>query len=320
VKERSLVSVIVPTSDRAPLLRGCLESLLNQDFPEDRYEIVVVDDGSSDGTADLVLAVAEEAAPKLVRYVRQERMGPAGARNTGVREAEGNPLLFVDDDMMAPPTWVRTMVEATARHPDVDCFGGRIVLQLEGTAPRLCGREPLGETELDLGDEERPAEVVWSANMAATRRAFSLAGMLDERLRSGEEMEWEHRLLQAGGKILYVPEALLWHRRLAGDLGLRRLIRNRFLRYVDLAKYYRLTGEGPAATKQLRLLPRYLGHAARRRCARGLLDASAALGLAWGRWKVRSMVMEPLAPGNGHVRPELVSAEAPTSMSMEGDR
>ena len=129
-----MVSVVVPTHDRAGYLAVTLDSLNAQDI-EAPYEVIVVDDGSRDATA----GVARRAG---VRYVRHDRpRGVNAARNEGFRVASSDLIALVDDDVYAPPEWLRAMVDGAAAHPEAEAFGGPIRARFEGPTPRSCGRE-----------------------------------------------------------------------------------------------------------------------------------------------------------------------------------
>lgn len=293
------VSVIVPTRNRARLAKETVESLLAQDYPAGRYEIIIVDDGSTDETPDTLRAFAERGDQPSVKYIRREPVSANAARNAGISAAGGDPIVFVDDDIEAPPDWLTALVEATLRHPDAGCVGGRIRLRLEGTPPRLCGREPFGETELDLGDEEVEARAVWSANMAVSRAAIAKVGLFNEALRiAGDEEEWEVRLAAAGGRIVYTPDAWLWHRRTQEDLGFWRLISVRFRRGQAQARFAHVTGRSYNARTQALAIIRSLAHAARRFCCGGLLAASIQAGRLWGLVRDRPTSRSP-ADGAG---------------------
>lgn len=121
--EQPFVSIVVPTHRNPGPLRQTLASLRQLEYPADRYEIVVVDDGSNDGTALAVGAVTGEL-PK-VRYHEQPRAGAAAARNQGARLASGEILIFVDDDMVVPPELIARHLEALRRHAPVAVCGYR---------------------------------------------------------------------------------------------------------------------------------------------------------------------------------------------------
>jgi GT2 family glycosyltransferase len=297
-----VVSIVIPTYNRAAFLDGCLQSLLQQEYPYDSYEIIVVDDGSTDRTEDIVGSLRSSVKAPALHYLRRNHCGPNAARNAGIAAAKGRLICFVDDDVEAPPLWLQSLVAGARRHPGAGCVGGPIRLRLEGKAPRSCGRERLGETQLDLGDADGAANFVWSANMVVTREALDLAGHFNDKLPIyADEIEWEARLKQRGGKIIYVPEAWLWHRRAADDLRLIRLLRVRFVRGRNRVSYLRLVGNHVSVLEELHLAVRAVAHAMLRGCSGGLLRASQHLGLAWGKVKRPSIesvdrVVKPSVP------------------------
>ena len=102
------VSVVVPTRNRAELLRDCLESLLTQEYPRDQYEIIVVDDGPTDSTK--VVVEGFEGHLTSLLYAYQDHRGPNAARNRGIALARGEVICFVDDDVAIPQCWLLAMV------------------------------------------------------------------------------------------------------------------------------------------------------------------------------------------------------------------
>lgn len=109
MKKNPKISVIIPTYNRKDLLFKCLKSLFVQNYPSDRYEIIVADDGSSDGTGDLVKSLKPKC--NLV-YVRQENKGRGVVRNFGVKHATGEILAFTDDDCIVDKNWIKNAVPA----------------------------------------------------------------------------------------------------------------------------------------------------------------------------------------------------------------
>jgi glycosyltransferase involved in cell wall biosynthesis len=264
-------SIVVPTRDRAGYLRVCLDSLAAQQV-DTPFEVIVADDGSTDTTA----AVAEQAGAKLVRTPAR---GPNAARNAGLRAAEGDLVVFVDDDVDAPPGWLAAYLEGAERHPGADAFGGPIRARFEGRAPRSCGREPAPITTLDLGPEDRDADLVWGANMAIRRRAFDRLGPFDEELpQFGEEEEWLTRLRDAGGRVVYLAHAQLDHRREDGDARLGVLMRGAYLRGRRLRLHDVRRGSAPSLARELRVLAGCGWHTARHACPQGLVMGAHSLG------------------------------------------
>jgi glycosyltransferase involved in cell wall biosynthesis len=264
--------VVVPTRDRAGYLDVTLRSLRAQDLTEP-YELIVADDGSADGTA----AVAERAGARLVPAPRDG--GPNTARNAGIEAAAADLVALVDDDTYAPPGWLRAIVEGAARHPEADAFGGPIHARLEGPAPRACGREGPPITSLDLGTADREAELVWSANMAIRRAAFERVGGFDERFSTGgDEEEWLRRLRAAGGRVVYLAEAGLDHRRAGDDARLRALMRSAYRRGRNMRAYDAMRQRAPALGRELRVLAGCGWHTVRRGCPQGLVMGAHSAG------------------------------------------
>ena len=264
-------SIVVPTRNRANYLRVSLESIFAQEAAAP-FEVIVVDDGSTDDTS----AVAENAGAKLIRTAAR---GPNAARNAGLRAAEADLVVFVDDDIETPPGWLAAYLAGADRHPDADAFGGPIRARFEGRAPRSCGREPAPITTLDLGPADREAELVWGANMAARRRAFERAGTFDEDLpHYGEEEEWLMRLRGAGGRVVYLADARLDHRREDGDARLGALMRGAYASGRSLRGHDVRKGAPPSLGRELRVLAGCVWHTARYLCPQGLVMGAHSLG------------------------------------------
>ena len=267
-----VASVVVPTKDRAGYLEVTLASLRDQDL-SDPYELIVVDDGSDARTRE----VAHAHGARLLRPVGGR--GPNAGRNTGIDAAESDLIALVDDDVFAPPGWLRAVVEGAARHPGADAFGGPIRARFEGPAPRGCGREGPPITSLDLGPEDREADLVWSANMALRRSAWDRFGRFDERFSTGgDEEEWLRRLHAAGGRVVYLAAAGLDHRRAGDDARLRSLMRGAYARGRNVRAYDRMRGAEPGLGRELRVLAGCGWHTLRRACPQGLVMGAHSAG------------------------------------------
>jgi GT2 family glycosyltransferase len=259
------VSVVVPTSGRAALLAACLDTLHEQDYPRELYEVIVVENGPAAGS--LVL-------PDGVRHVVLARPDRNGARNAGIRIARGDPICLIDDDVLLPPHWLRCVADASVRRPGAGCFGGPVLPRWEGAEPRTCGLHgPAGGT-LDEGPVEREVDEVWSCNMAVQRWALDRVGLLREGLVAVDEVEWEARLVKAGGSVVYLPDAWVSHRRVASDTRVGSLVRDNFrLGYMVVA-----LGQELPTDRVLRDLRASVAHAVRHGCTRGFTDAVRKIG------------------------------------------
>jgi len=294
------VSVVVPTHDRARRLARCLTSLCAQTYPVERYEIVVADDGSSDDTASVVERIRRETARPAVGYVRQVHRGVNAARNLALAHAAGDPVCFVDDDEDVPATWLAALVDGCLRHPEAGCVGGPIRLRYDGRPPRTCGREPLGEGELDRGDRTIAVDYVSGGNMAVRRAALAAVGPFREDLAwlGGTELEWQDRVHASGSRVVYVPEAWVWHVRTAAELGLPTRLRRHFARGRGQALNGRRIGRRFSIVRTTRELRLGLAHALRHRCVVGLVDAARAAGRLGGTAEaaVRGTPRAPAVP------------------------
>jgi glycosyltransferase involved in cell wall biosynthesis len=267
-----VVSVVLPTHGRARYLEVALDSLAAQDLDEP-WELLVVDDGSSDGTA----ALLESRGTPSVRFDPARGLNPA--RNAGARATSAELIAFTDDDVRVPPGWLRALVEGARRHPGAAAFGGPIRGRLEGPAPRACGREDPPLTVLDLGGSDRPAELVWGANMALRRSALDQVGEFDETIHGGgDEQEWLERLRAGGGELMYLAAAGLDHRRAGDDARLRSLVRGAYKRGRNMRAYDARRGRAPGLGSELRVLAGCGWHTVRRVCAQGIVMGAHSLG------------------------------------------
>ena len=200
-------SVVVPTFERPRQLLGCLAALTAQDYPATRFEIIVVDDGSSASTAAEVARVVTEARGRLLR---QSNRGPAAARNYGAREARGDYLAFTDDDCIAAPDWLRRLAATIERAPD-HAIGGRTINGIAGN--------PFSEGSQILIDylyayyDGRKGAFFTSNNVALPRRMFEAIGGFDERFRmpGAEDRELFDRWRFHGHGSLYDGDAVVYH-------------------------------------------------------------------------------------------------------------
>ena len=233
------VSVVVATYNRAHLLLGTLEALAAQRVPSDlAWEIVVVDNASRDGTADLVRWFSK-SAPVPTRSVREERPGVSHARNRGLAEARGAVLAFTDDDVLPADDWVAAIPAALARWNALG-VGGRILPRWEAPPPRWLTESKRLRESLALEESEesrllslpRRLPTIWGANMTFRREVFERAGGFDprrgrvgEKLSRGEEVDLVERALGLGLPLAYDASLVVFHR-----IGADRMRRGYFRR------------------------------------------------------------------------------------------
>lgn len=215
-------TVAICTHGRCDLLGRTLERMTTLRIPSGiEWEVLVVDNNSSDATP----ALLESFRVRLpLRATFEPRPGKSFAANRAVREARGDIILWTDDDVLVDPDWLVSYHRAVHRHPDVGIFGGPIDPWFDGTPPRWLKRAfpEVANTYaiLDLGPEPIPFShdvYPYGANMAL-RRSLHLREPFDTRigpspstLMRGEEMVLVRKLLDAGEKGVWVPDARVRH-------------------------------------------------------------------------------------------------------------
>jgi GT2 family glycosyltransferase len=214
-------SVIVPTYERRAQLASCLHALARMNYPLERFEVLVVDDGSASSPLDIV----EEFQGSLdVRLLTQENSGPARARNFGATEARGEFLAFTDDDCEADAGWLRALARYFERTPD-SIVGGRTLNAL--------GHNPYSETSQKIIEvvyahfnrDHEDARFFASNNFAVPAARFREMNGFDETFRTSEDREICARWRSLGLGLVYAPEAVVRH---SHHLTLRTLWRQHF--------------------------------------------------------------------------------------------
>jgi glycosyltransferase involved in cell wall biosynthesis len=198
------ISIIVPTFNSAKVLGTCLESLTNQTVTRERYEVIVVDDGSTDGTKDIV-------AKYPVTYIYQQNSGPAAARNNGVRQAEGAIILFTDADCEPQHNWIEEMLKPLDDNQVVGVKGIYKTRQEELIA-RLVQIEY--EHKYERMKKFRYIDFIDTYSAGYRKDIFMKYGGFDERYprASVEDQEFSFRLSRDGHKMVFNPEAVVYHR------------------------------------------------------------------------------------------------------------
>lgn len=217
-----LVSVVVPTYNRAEALPAALRSALEQTAPPECYEVIVVNNNSTDDTAR-VLAGLEQAYPGRVRSVLETRQGVAYARQAGIDAARADIVAFFDDDVRVASNWVEEIVRTFVENPGVECIGGKVLPDWSQAPPAWLTRAHWAPLALqDLGDApatlsaENPRGLI-SANLACRKSLFDGIGGFSpqfQRVKDGigslEDDEWMRRLWKAGKAALYAPDLVTW--------------------------------------------------------------------------------------------------------------
>jgi glycosyltransferase involved in cell wall biosynthesis len=221
--EQLLLSVIIPTRNRAALLPGLVESLRAQTLRQDRFEVIFIDDGSTDNTSTLL---AEIAAQPPFRFARQHHTGPAAARNHGAHLAIAEILVFTDDDCLPSRGWLSALAESFPAPADakVVAVGGKIENSPSGSwANRFITRQNIAH---QINNLPTPLYLD-TANAAFLRRVFDEIGGFNPAFPTPnvEDVDFSLRLVAAGYQLASNQAAIVIH---AGKPTLAWMLRRNF--------------------------------------------------------------------------------------------
>jgi len=186
-----LVSVVIPVFNGERFLREAVESVLAQKYSP--LEIIMVDDGSTDGTADVARSL-----PETVRYLHQTNQGPAAARNRGIEHAQGSLIAFADADDLWPEDKLALQLPYLMRDPAAEIVMGRIQQVLLSET----GAEDFGE----------PAFSVNLGSAIIRKSVFERVGLFDETMRYSEDVDWFMRAREGGAAIVTIDAVTLLYR------------------------------------------------------------------------------------------------------------
>lgn len=211
------ITVVIPTYNRAPVLKKALEGYLAQQTLDAIHELLVVDDGSTDETKSVVDEISRRA-PFSVRYFRQENKGPAAARNLGIREAQADVILFTDSDIVPAQDLVQQHLAWHRQNPERStAVLGYVTWPPEppptpfmrwyGEYGPLFGyRELRGQLEVDC-------RYFYTCNLSLKVQFLKICGQFDEDFKQAafEDIELGYRLSKLGLKLLYNCGAIAYH-------------------------------------------------------------------------------------------------------------
>lgn len=214
-------SVVIPTRSRADRLDALLASLETQTVTPDEFEVIVVDNGSTDHTIDVV--AARNCGNHRVRLVSEPVRGVSRARNAGIAAAAAPIVAFLDDDVIADPGWLEALLGAYDRWPEAGVVCGSADLVFETTPPAWFGAQ-VAEwySVMDFGSDPRlldePTEVPWALNLSARASVVRAVGGFPvhlgrngDALRGGEEGPLVAGVRAAGAAVAYEPRARVHH-------------------------------------------------------------------------------------------------------------
>jgi lipopolysaccharide/colanic/teichoic acid biosynthesis glycosyltransferase/GT2 family glycosyltransferase len=198
------ISIIVPAYNAESTLSDCLFALTKQTIPLSDYEIIVVDDGSTDRTPEI-------AQQFPITYIREENQGPAMARNLGAQNAQGEIILFTDSDCIPEPDWIEKMLVPFKTEPDVVGVKGVYLTQQKQLAARFAQAE--FEERYERLKKYQYIDFVDSYSAGFKRDVFLSVGGFDPQfaVANNEDVELSYKLAQQNYKMVFQPEAKVSH-------------------------------------------------------------------------------------------------------------
>ena len=217
------ISVIICTYNRQQYLVEAMQSLVEQDFDKDRFEVIVVNNNSKDDTEKICNQFIASHPECQLHYYNETEQGSSAARNNGARHAKGSLLIFMDDDAIAEKDYLKNTWRFHSANPGIHGFGGRII-------PRYIPAEPVWMSHYvsalvgnfdyaPVVTEFKPNKYPLESNMVITKKAFdeiggfniALPGVKGNLRIGGEGKDLYFRLKEKGQKIFYVPGMIVHH-------------------------------------------------------------------------------------------------------------
>ncbi len=204
-----LFSIVIPTYNRPTQLERCLKALAQLNYERDRFEVIVVDDGSQ-------TSLEPVAAPFYDRFhltlVRQDNAGPAKARNTGASQAKGQFIVFTDDDCEPLPNWLQKLEVHCLNHPDC-MVGGTTLNRLPDNLYSTASQVLIDYLYSYYNDRTSGPVFFASNNFTVPKETFRAIGCFDTHfpLAAGEDREFCDRWLHYGYRMIFAPEVQIYH-------------------------------------------------------------------------------------------------------------
>jgi glycosyltransferase involved in cell wall biosynthesis len=195
------ITVVVPVLNSPQKIKHCLECLLEQSYPKDRYEIIVVDNGSVDNTPQII----RQYPVKLL--IEDSIRSPYAARNLGIKSAQGEIIAMTDSDCMPIPQWLEFCVKTLERER-ADLLGGKVTFTF---SPKRTIAEMVDSiSNLEMKNNIALKGVAKTGNLMVRKQVFDEIGFFPPHFRSGTDVFWTGRATQAGCKLVYAPNAIVF--------------------------------------------------------------------------------------------------------------
>ncbi len=195
------VSVIIPTYKDWPRLRLCLEALSKQTYPQDQFEVIVVNNDPED-ICPLSLPTA------IMKIIEEEKPGSYAARNAGIKIAKAEILAFTDSDCIPDEGWIEQGLACLKNHNCDRVAGAVKIFPLDSNPYYINKYESIFAIRQDLYAKDNKAA---TANLFTKRELFSSIGLFDDSVFSGGDHEWNERATASGYSLFYAPDSIVLH-------------------------------------------------------------------------------------------------------------
>jgi glycosyltransferase involved in cell wall biosynthesis len=254
------VSVVIPVYNNPDGLKKVLESLVDQNFNNNEYEIIIADNGSSDGSLDVVKEYRGNY-PQLVNYVIEDKIQSSyAARNKGIGVAKGQVLAFTDSDCIPSESWLREGCNALLKD-NASMIAGRIDFIFRNSEPNIW---EYYDSAGKLNQKSYVENIGFgaTANLFVRKTMFDRYGLFISELQSGGDYEFGRRLTQSGEILVYDEDALVYHpARATFKAKLKKSKRiakgQKILEQFEILEHDRITWKQLIPTKYYLALPKY---------------------------------------------------------------
>ncbi|MGE0766682.1 MAG: glycosyltransferase family 2 protein [Hyphomicrobiaceae bacterium] len=206
------ISIVIPTFNRLDRLKRVLGAVSRQDFAARSYEVIVVSDGSSDGTNEYLASQSDLAQ---LKPMYQPNRGPAAARNSGITAAQGALIVFIDDDVIPIPTLLTEHVQSHRNSPrDIAVIGPLLTPAEFKLSPWVNWEQEMlvkQYSAMQRGDWNATPRQFYTGNASIRRDVLLAAGGFDETFRRAEDVELAYRLAERGVEFVFNASAIGWH-------------------------------------------------------------------------------------------------------------
>lgn len=195
------VTIVIPAYNSEKTIAQTIEACLNQEYPQEKLEIIVVDDGSTNDTAEIVRKYP-------VKYIFQENSGPAKARNTGWKNAQGEIICFTDADCIPPENWISSLVSEYTSE-EISGVGGSYEILNPENLLASCIHEEIVSRHLKMA--KKGVTHLGSFNLSLRKNVLEKVGGFNEDLKMSEDRDISYRIMEANWKLIFNPGIKVYH-------------------------------------------------------------------------------------------------------------